>query len=151
MGEGNATGGDKAVAPEAGRGGRAFGNVVSIMVNALVLYVAHNLVRWGFLPFVTPAFDGVLRAFDLSIGVTMGMETALLFYEPVWFRHLAKAVTAAVGIVVPAALLTVFPFALSPAWSTVLRVLFVIGIVGSAVGAIVELIRALVGQASQKA
>ena len=147
MNEGNVTGG----AQEHRRGGRAFGYAVEVVINAVLLYVAHNLVRWGFLPFITPAFDRVLWAFELSLGVTMGLKAALIFYDPAWLRHMLQAISAAVGIVAPVALLTVFPFAVSPAWSTALRIAFVVGIAGSAIGAVVELSKALGGLASREA
>lgn len=122
------------------------GYVITIVVNAVLLVVAHNALSWG-VPFLTEEFLGALWAFDLSLGATMAANLIFLVYDAGWFRHLAQAVLSVLSIVVAYTVYRVFPFEFGSAfWSQAARVLLILGMVGAGIGVVVELARVPFGR-----
>jgi hypothetical protein len=89
--------------------GRRAGYAAAIIVNALLLYVAHHLLAWG-VPFVTPAFADVLWAIDLSVTATILANAVYLAYDARWFRQLTQLGLSGLAFVVAAVLYAAFPF-----------------------------------------
>jgi len=90
-------------------GSRTLNYVVSIVVNAIVLYIDNHLLAWG-VPFITPAFGDVLWAIDLSIWATIIANALFLAYDAQWFRELAQIVLSGIALGVTAILYARFPF-----------------------------------------
>jgi hypothetical protein len=123
------------------RGSRRFGYVVSILVNLLVLWIANNLLGWGWFPWLTDDFSDVLPFIDASIGVSIAVDAVSLFRDPPWFRSAGTVVGNAVSLVATVRMLQVFPFDFSDytfPWAAVVRVLLVVACIGIVVATIVE-------------
>ncbi|HEY0118784.1 MAG TPA: hypothetical protein VGC04_08400 [Cellulomonas sp.] len=114
---------------------------MSVAVNAVMLWGAHRILDWGWLPFLTPAWALVLPVLTASLVVAIVANVLFLGYDGVWLRAPANAVLAGFGIAVSVRLWQVFPFDLSGyafTWDAVVRVLIVLSIVGSAIAIVVE-------------
>jgi hypothetical protein len=66
-----------------------------------------------------------------------------LVYDGPWFRSLGEAVTTAITFVVAVRMWQVFPFDFGGAdvWVVLFRIALVVGIVGSAIAVVVNLVR----------
>ncbi len=114
---------------------------MSIAVNAVLLWIVHRILGWGWLPFLTPAWTLVLPVLTASLIVAIVVNVALLGYDGVWLRAPANILVAAFGVAVAVRIWRVFPFDFSGyafPWDTVARVLVVLSIVGSAIAIVVE-------------
>ena len=114
---------------------------MSVVVNAVLLWVVHRILGWGWLPFLTPAWTLVLPVLTASLIVAIVVNVALLGYDGVWLRAPANILVAAFGIAVSVRIWQVFPFDFSRyafPWDTVARVLVMLSIVGSAIAIVVE-------------
>ncbi len=88
---------------------RQAGYVVAVVVNAIMLAIAHALPAWG-LPFITMAYVDVLWAVDLSLGATIIANALFVVYDPSWFRNLAQIILSALAVVSGYTMYRVFPF-----------------------------------------
>jgi hypothetical protein len=64
----------------AGAGARSGGYLLAIVINALLLYVVQHLVAWD-VRFITPAWNDVLWAVDLSLQATIVANVLFLIYD----------------------------------------------------------------------
>ena len=109
---------------------------------------------WQALPFLTSDTSQVLWLVNLSLAAGLAVNAVYLFYDPPWLRTLGDLVTAAFGLAAAVRVWQVFPFGFqgsAAAWSTVLRVLLIVAIVGSCIGILVHLVslaRQLTGHAA---
>jgi hypothetical protein len=105
---------------------RRAGYVGTIVVNAIMLYVAHHLLVWE-VPFVTPAFADVLWAIDLSLWATIVANVLFLGYDAAWFRHLVQIGLSGIAFLVTTQLYAFFPFDFgAPAWNDGARLALVL-------------------------
>ncbi len=121
---------------------RRAGYVVSIAVDAVLLWAAHRILAWGWFPFLTPAWTQVLPVLTASLVVAIVVTVLYLGYDGVWFKASGDMVQAGFGVAVSVKLWRVFPFDLAGyafPWDTVVRVLVVLSVVGSAVAVVVSL------------
>ena len=118
---------------------------VAIIVNAILLFVAHNLLNWG-VGFITEEFATVLWVIDLSLGATIAANIVFLFYDPAWFRHMAQVALNVVAVVATYTVFTVFPFALSGLADLAVRIALIVAMVGLGIGTIVEVVRLVLGR-----
>ena len=120
---------------------RRFGYLVSIAVNGVLLWMAHQLLGWGWPGFLTPAFDDVLGLLSASFVVSMVVNAGFLVRDRGWFRALADLVTSGVGLAVVMRMWDVFPFDFSGYqhdWSWAFRIALVVGFVGTLIGIVVN-------------
>ena len=115
-------------------------------VNAVLLYLVNSRPGWDTVPFLTDDTTLVLGAVNASI--TAGLVANLLYLvaDPRRLRAFGEAVTTAVGLYAMVRVWQVFPFDVTDGWTTVLRVLLVVGIVGSGVGIVSALVRLVTGR-----
>lgn len=118
---------------------------VAIVINAILLFVAHNLLNWD-VGFVTEEFSAVLWVIDLSLGATIAANIVFLFYDPAWFRHLTQVALNAVAFVAIYTIFTVFPFALSGLADLAVRIALIAAMVGLGIGTIVEVVQLVLGR-----
>jgi hypothetical protein len=90
-------------------GWRQVGYVVAIVMSAVLLAIAHNLLVWH-VPFVTPAWADVLFAIDLSLGGTIVANALYLSYDEHWFRDFVKITLTALSFIARLVVVQVFPF-----------------------------------------
>jgi hypothetical protein len=95
---------------------RRFGYLVAMIVNAVVLTIAHTVLDWG-IPFLTPSFRDVLWAIDLSVGATIIANALFIVYDSAWFRHASQIVLDALALVTVYTLYRVFPFDFGMEWA----------------------------------
>lgn len=131
----------------ASAGARRTGYVLTIVVNAIVLYIVNNILGWDLLPFLTGDFASVLPLLQLSLLATIAVNVVYLSYDEPTFRSVMQLGLSGISLAVLLRLYDVFPFDFSgydPVWGTVARVALILAIGGTGVGIVVELGR-LVG------
>ncbi|MFD8496094.1 hypothetical protein [Amycolatopsis sp. NPDC059657] len=131
---------DKPRRPSAGA--RRTGYVISALLNGLLLVAVNGWPGWEAVPFLTGATLQVLGVVNLSLVVSLVTSLLYLGYDPEWFTALGGLATVGTGLVSTIRLWQVFPFdfgGYSFDWPVVLRVLLIIGIAGSVIGALVQL------------
>ena len=131
---------------------RSTGGFISSAVFDIILLVAVNLWRlWQ--PYtmgvVLPGWADILWAANLSLAAQIVGNVILAGYRPLWFHALMQAVFAAFSLLSLVVFLLVFPLDFTrvgiPWLNLALRVVFIVGIVGAAIGAVVNLVRFIVG------
>jgi hypothetical protein len=123
------------------RAARRFGYVVAIVLNAAMLVAINAWPGWDVVPFLTDDTVDVLDAVNASIVVTLAANVVYVFRDPPRVRAIGDAVTTVVGLVAMIVIWRVFPLDVSSGWETVARVLLGIGIVGSAIAIVTNLVR----------
>jgi hypothetical protein len=136
------TSGRRPAAPRPSRGARRFGYAVASAVNALLLYLVNVRPGWDAVPFLTDDTTVVLGAVNASIAAGLVVNLVHLIADPRRLRALGDVVTTAVGLYALVRIWQVFPFDVTDGWTTVLRVLLVVGVAGSGF-AIVSALRRL--------
>ena len=133
--------------------GRRFGYVVSAAINLAMLWIAHQLLEWEWPRFLTDDFERVLPIITVAALAAVALNVAYLAFDPPWFRSLGNIVTSALGIAAAAWMLAVFPFDFSTYardWSWAARAVLIVGIVGGAIGVLVELGRLVLGRSPRR-
>ena len=127
---------------------RRFGYLVAIAINVVLLVVVHASPGWAAASFLPDAAGAVVPLLTGSIVLTLVANLVWLVRDPLWLRAAGDLVTAVVGGLVSWRVLAVFPFVFADGslWPTVLRIALWVGVVGSAIAAVanlVALVRAL--------
>ena len=123
------------------------GYSIAIVLNAIMLWMAHQLLRWEWPAFLTEEFDRLLPIVTASFLASIAVNGALLIRDASRFRGLTDLVTAAFGLAVSLRTWTVFPFDFSGYgndWTWLARTVVVVGIVGTSIGigvAVVKMVR----------
>ncbi len=127
------------------------GYLIAALVNAAMLYAALVRPGWQALPFLTPDTELVLGPVTLTLVVGIAADVVSFLVGSPVLRKAGDLVTTGVGLVAVVRVLSVFPFDFTGYrfdWSLVVRVLLVLGVVGSVIGlvvAAVSLVRLLAG------
>ncbi len=128
------------------KGSARLGYAIAVLVNIVLLYVFHHLLAWG-VPFLTPAFSGVLWAVDLSLGASIAGNVLFLIYDRPWFKHLAQIVMSILAFVSAYVLYRAFPFAFAWTWLTwAVRVALLVGMLGLTIAVIADLVALVTGK-----
>jgi hypothetical protein len=123
---------------------RRVGYAITIVVNAVLLFVVVNLLAWGWLPFLTDEFARVLPLLQLSLLATIAINVVYLWYDPPVFRSLMQIGLSGIALAVSLRVYDVYPFDFSPyvaAWDVAARVLLILAIIGTIVGIVAEVVR----------
>lgn len=123
------------------RGGtRIAGYAVGAVVNASLLLLVNVWPGWHAVWFLTAEFGDVLWLVNAVAVTGLLAQLVYLMMERPWLRPTGDLVVTTVGLVAAVALLRTFPFAF-PGQSFdgegLVRLLLVVGIVGSAIGIVV--------------
>ena len=135
-----------AMKPRPGPVARRFGYVVAASLNAVVLYLVNGRPGWDAVPFLTHDTTLVLDAVNASIVVGIVANLVYVVADPRRLRAVGDAVTTAVGLYAMVRIWQVFPFDTGDGWTTVLRVLLAVGLVGSVIGIVSALVRLVTGR-----
>lgn len=120
-------------------GARHFGYLVAAACNAVLLWVAHQLLDWGWPGFLTEDFDRVLPYVTVSLVVSMVANLGFALDDRTWRKPLGELASAVAGLVSAWQTWVVFPFEFTGTdWSWLVRTVLVVGIVATAVGSIVH-------------
>ena len=122
-------------------GSRRVGYVVAVLINAAMLYAINQWPGWQDVPFLTADTELVLGIVNASIVVNLVANLVYLARDPRWLKALGDVVTTAVGLAAMVRIWKVFPLDVSDRWELLVRALLVVGIVGSAIGIVVAIVR----------
>ena len=128
---------------------RRIGYLVAIVVNALLLWAVNRWPGWDVVPFLTAETDQVVGWVNASLGVGIAVNVAYLLRAPWWLKALGDLLTTGVGGAALIRLWQVFPVDFDDAgfdWALLTRILLALGIVGSAIGALVAITTLVRGQ-----
>ena len=123
---------------------RRVGWVVAAAVNGVLLWVAHQLLGWGWPAFLTDDFELVLGLVTASLIAGIVVNVVLAVHHGGRVRALADLVTTAFALAVGLRLWEVFPFdfaGMTTDWSTLLRVALGVSIAASAIAIIANLVK----------
>lgn len=119
--------------------------VFAVIFNVAFLVVVNKVPDWNIV-FITADFPDVLWAVNTSVAVSIAGNLVLIFFHPRFLHHLFNAVFSIFGILATSVMLSVFPFEFADLvgeWLNILiRIVLIVGIVGSAIGAVVNLVKA---------
>lgn len=120
------------------------GYSIAVVLNVIMLWMAHQLLRWEWPGFLTDDFDRLLPIVTASFLASILVNVALLFRDAGRFRGLTDLITAAFGLAVSLRTWTVFPFDFSGYendWTWLARTVVVVGIVGTSIGIVVAVVK----------
>lgn len=130
---------------------KRIGYLIAAALNALMLWVAHQLLDWGWPGFLTDDFELVLgfatASFIANIVANLGLAVRYHGCAP----PLADLVTAAFALAVGLRMWAVFPLdftGYATDWSGWVRVALVTGIVASGIAIIVNLAKLITGSSA---
>lgn len=130
---------------------RRSGNLGSAIVNALLMYGINVWPGWQVLPFLTADMARVLDLINASLIAGIIVNLVCVVIRARALMALGNLVVIGFGVAAMLRLWEVFPFDFGDSWSgwpVLVRVFLVVGIVGSVIGAVVEVVnlfRALAG------
>jgi drug/metabolite transporter (DMT)-like permease len=122
---------------------RRFGYALGIAINVLFIFFINEWPGWQQVPFLTDATNDVLPLVNASLVISAVVNAVYLIGDPRWLRALGDAFTAAVSFAVILVVLMVFPFdfsAYSFDWAMLVTVMMWVGLVGSAVAVVANLV-----------
>ncbi len=128
-------------------GAKRVGYVLAAVINGVMLWIAHQLLDWKWPEFLTPKFDEMLSIITVSFVASI-LANLLYAQNDGWpIKPLGELVTSALGFVTALRFWHVFPFEFSgDDLSWILRLVLIVAMVGSAVGAIVQLVKLAAGE-----
>jgi hypothetical protein len=127
---------------------RRFGYLSAIVANAVVLWIVHQLLEWEWPAFLTEEFAQVLPLVSASLIASMVVNAGLVLRDHGRAKALGDLITAAFGLAVSVRMWAVFPFDFTgygTDWTWAVRVALVVGIVATAIGALVNLVKLVTG------
>ena len=119
---------------------RRLGYLVAAAVNVAVLWIVNVQPGWSDLGFLTDDAERVVALVNVSAVVALVVNLGYLWFDGPRVRTLGDLVTTTAGLVAAARVLQVFPFDLDEPWSTGVRVLLVVAVVGSVIGILTDLV-----------
>jgi hypothetical protein len=128
---------------------RRTGYLISVAVNAALLYLVNRRPGWDAVPFLTAQTPQVLDLVNASMIAGLVANLVYLFRDPPRLRALGDLVTTGIGLAAMVRIWQVFPFSFKDSafpWETVFRAALVVGIVGSAIGIVAALVALVRGR-----
>lgn len=124
-------------------GVRRTGYVIAALVNAAILYLINVWPGWEELSFLTSETTQVLGVVNASLALGVVLNIVFIFSDPLWLKAAGDVLTSAVGLLVMVRTMQVFPFDFSGwsvDWTWLVWTILVIGLIGTAVGVVVQLV-----------
>lgn len=131
---------------------RRTGYVIAIGINVVLLWLANVAPGWEVLPFLTADMQLVMPLVNASLMAGVAANVLYLAADPKWLKALGDIVTTAIGIVAMVAIWQVFPFDFGDAsfdWALLFRWVLGVGIAGSAIGIVVNVVSLVSGTRSR--
>jgi hypothetical protein len=115
----------------------------SVIWNLIWLFIVNKVPDWN-IPFINDRYQSVLWALNLNIFIQIGCYALMFIINHHSIRHLGKILMGIAGFLMLILLYYIYPFDFSGinGWTwmdTVLPIIFIIGMVGTAIGTIVNL------------
>jgi hypothetical protein len=132
------------VSPELKGSAKHLGYGIAVVINVVMLIVVLNILDWGWLSFLTDEFVEVVPWIALSLVASIIVNLIYQFNDTVLVKSTGQIGTNLISIFVTYQVFRVFPFDFSafdfdP--GTVLRVVLILAMVGSAIGVFVEALK----------
>lgn len=124
-------------------GMRRFGYVVAIVVNVVLIFLINEWPGWASVPFLTSETETVIPIMNAALVISIVVNAVYLISDPRWLRAIGEAVTSAISFIVILVVLRVFPFDFADYsfdWAMLVQVMLGVGLIGSLVGVIVNLV-----------
>lgn len=116
---------------------------VGIAADIILLYFFNNIIFVNISFLVTKQFISCLWAINLALGIGIIGNFILLLYRPKWFVHLVEAIINILVVLAVYTVYRIFPFNFSAGGlQTAARVILLIIMAGTAIGFIVEAVKA---------
>ena len=122
---------------------RRAGYVISVLVNAALLFGINVWPGWDVLPFLTDDFTQVVAWVNASIVVSLAVNVLYLFKDTKRFKALCDMVSLAVALAVSIVMWQVFPFDFGSStfdWALVFRIFLGVAIVGTGIAIVVNFV-----------
>lgn len=119
------------------------GPLIGALVNAVLLWMVNARPGWDAVPFLTDETPRVLPLVNLSLAVGLVTNLVYLLSGGPRMQAFGGLITASVGLVAAVRILRVFPFDLNQPYSTVVRIVLVVAVVGSAIAIVANLVSLL--------
>jgi len=139
--------------PQAGqqrsRGARRGGYVLSVLINAVLIYLLDAHPGWRAVPFLTPATAQVIGLFTLTLAAGIAANILYFIADPPRLHAFGDLVTLTISLVTAARIWQVYPFAFRGSmafWALIVRMLLVIGIAGMCIGLVYSLVILISGK-----
>jgi hypothetical protein len=123
-------------------GTRRTGYAVALVVNAALLIAVNIWPGWRLLPLLTEDFVQVSDLVNLSLVAAIAANLVYLVGDRPVVRAVGEVITTAIGLVVVVRVFQVFPFAFAGpgfGWAFLVRVLLVLGVVGTSIALLVAI------------
>jgi hypothetical protein len=126
--------------PATGSSSARAGYVIGAVVNIAMLVAVNVWPGWEAVPFLTAETPDVLPLVSLSLASAVVANIVYLVNDAPWVRALGGLVTTGVGLAALVRILDVFPVVEGGTVEVVARILLVVGLVGSVIGIVVQLV-----------
>jgi hypothetical protein len=121
--------------------GKKFGYIVSMLVNAALIYVFNNLLAWN-IPYLLPTFEGCLWAIHLSLSATIFVNFIYIFFDVNWFHSLMQVFLNIFSWTSIYFIYSIFPFDFPASlWAQVVKIALLVLLMVIPIGTLVELIQ----------
>lgn len=133
------------------RGARRGGNVGSILINAVLIFLLDAHPGWRAVPFLTPAAAQVIGLITLTLATGIAANVVYLIADPPRLRAFGDLITLTISLVTALRVWQVFPFAFHGSmafWAVIIRILLMVGIVGTCIGLVYSLVILIKGKPS---
>lgn len=125
------------------RASRRVGYVISVVVNAVLLFLITVAPGWQWVPFLTEEFERVLVLTNVSLWVGIVAGAINFIVDRAALRAFLELVTTVIALVLSVRMWQVFPFGFAGAgfpWETFVRGLLILAIVGTSIAIVVQLV-----------
>lgn len=122
---------------------RRVGYLIAAGINVVLLYLVNISPGWEAVPFLTEDTRQVLGLVNLSLVAGLVCNLVYVLVDPTWLKSLGDLLTTGIGLAVLVRLWQVFPFDFGDSaadWALVVRAVLVVGVIGSAIGIVVQLV-----------
>ncbi len=127
------------------RGSDRAGSFFTIIFSFVMLYIVDNILEWGWLPFLTDAFNDVIPVINWSLWIDIGLSLVLLALYSPKLKMATVVVANAVSLVVIMRFWEVFPFDFEEwgrGWlEAPVRLVLLVALVGTAISLLVNGVR----------
>jgi hypothetical protein len=128
-----------------GTAGRA-GYLIAAALTAVFLYLLNGEPGWRDISFLTGEVERVLGLVNLSLVASLVANLVYMLSDAPWLKALGGLATTGIGLAALVRIWQVFPFdfaGYSFDWPLVIRIVLVVGIVGSVIGMVAQFVSLL--------
>ncbi|HVR31086.1 MAG TPA: hypothetical protein VMS74_00075 [Acidimicrobiia bacterium] len=141
------------VSPDVKKLGRQTGYAIAVVVNVAMLVIVHNILEWGWLPFLTADFAQVVPWISLSLIASVVANLVYQFNDTLAVKSTGGISVNLISVFVTYQIWQLFPFDFSAYefnWETPVRILLVLAIVGAGIGVLAEATKLASGELTER-